>query len=633
MNRSTSSCSITSDPGSFSTTLRSIYSSLIAERCFVVMETGLRFNICGLESSFVPDREVEDIEGRIKEKISPTLAYACRYWAKHLELAARCDRLTQRLEKFLSVRLLFWMEVLNLKQEMRAGVIGLMKAEQWTKLTSSASPELMKLVEDAHDFVSSYGMSPMSESTPHIYISALPFCPRSSRVYRCYSKRMTGLLDLKGSAMRCRESAALTVWNGGSDPVYATYSLDASRIAFGGYEGTACIRDAYGGGQLNAADGTPIASPFRGHTKPVRSLSFSPDGALIASGSGDPTVRIWRVDDGMDAMSSLEACSDTPVVFSPSGSHIAATSADYNVLLWNMRANPPSLTVFKGHAFRVMSIAFPPDGSRVVSGSWDSTIRVWNASDGTLMRELIGHVKPVTSVTVSPDGKRVISGSDDGTIRVWDINDGTVVVGPFVGHVGAVTSVACSPDGTRVLSAGSSDHRILIRGVRDHLTPSLQDSQMFEITSMMFSLTESHIYTTSPHGTTPWGPSDGSLTANLTLGRPHSTFSMPLSSDGASIAVFLEDHSVEVVSTEDGSRIAGPFYGHTNSVESAAFSADGVHLVTGSMDLTVRVSSLKDGSLTAGPFVGHTNTVHHVSISSDGSQMLSCSLHDKSIRL
>ncbi|KAL5639979.1 hypothetical protein ACGC1H_006521 [Rhizoctonia solani] len=112
------------------------HSQLLARRCFLVMKDQLRFNICNLASSFVSDKEVEDIEERIKANISPTLAYACRYWTSHLALAPQASALLTFLDEFLCHRLLFWMEVLSLRGEMTMGIDGLFKAQQWLMVES-----------------------------------------------------------------------------------------------------------------------------------------------------------------------------------------------------------------------------------------------------------------------------------------------------------------------------------------------------------------------------------------------------------------------------------------------------------------------------------------------------------------
>ncbi|KAG8731447.1 hypothetical protein FRC11_004127 [Ceratobasidium sp. 423] len=90
-------------------------SVLIAHRCFDVMERELRFNICQLRSSYVLDRNVPDLQDRVNNFISVSLFYACRYWGQHLQSGNGSDLLRDILLSFLQRRLLFWMEVMNLK--------------------------------------------------------------------------------------------------------------------------------------------------------------------------------------------------------------------------------------------------------------------------------------------------------------------------------------------------------------------------------------------------------------------------------------------------------------------------------------------------------------------------------------
>lgn len=90
------------------------HESLLAMRCFAIMKEGLRFNICGLNSSFIYNDEVDDLEGRIESKISPHLSYACRFWAQHLCQVSYGQALMKEFSAFLFSRLLYWLEVLSL---------------------------------------------------------------------------------------------------------------------------------------------------------------------------------------------------------------------------------------------------------------------------------------------------------------------------------------------------------------------------------------------------------------------------------------------------------------------------------------------------------------------------------------
>jgi len=119
------------------------------------------------------------------------------------------------------------------------------------------------------------------------------------------------------------------------------------------------------------------ATLLQGHTGSVNSVTFSPDGKRVVSGSGDKTVRIWDV----------ETC---------------------------------QVTLLEGHANWVNSVTFSPDGKRVVSGLDDATVQVWDVETCQAIL-LEGHTGLVASVSFSPDGKLVVSGSVDGTIHIWDV--------------------------------------------------------------------------------------------------------------------------------------------------------------------------------------------------------------------
>jgi hypothetical protein len=108
---------------------------LLARLCFETMAESLHFNICKLESSYIFDEEVLDLSARIDEAISPQLFYACQYWGDHLEHAGISDKLPSLIDHFLSRRLLFWMEVLNLKQCISEGGSTLLQAYTWLRVS------------------------------------------------------------------------------------------------------------------------------------------------------------------------------------------------------------------------------------------------------------------------------------------------------------------------------------------------------------------------------------------------------------------------------------------------------------------------------------------------------------------
>ncbi|KAG9084795.1 hypothetical protein FS749_004945, partial [Ceratobasidium sp. UAMH 11750] len=91
------------------------------------------FNICNLESSYVFDEDVPDLDARVEKAISKELFYACRYWDAHLQLAKESPNLMNTLFKFLSNRLLLWTEAMNLKKCVHDGRGMLHRMQEWSQ--------------------------------------------------------------------------------------------------------------------------------------------------------------------------------------------------------------------------------------------------------------------------------------------------------------------------------------------------------------------------------------------------------------------------------------------------------------------------------------------------------------------
>ncbi len=170
-----------------------------------------------------------------------------------------------------------------------------------------------------------------------------------------------------------------------------------------------------------------------GHTGKVWSVSFSPDGQTLASGSSDRTVRLWDVNTG-EHLHTLTANigNNYSISFSPESQTLASGNlGDADVVrLWDvntgkhirtLKARMPSVdTLFMGPQV-VYGVSFSPDGRTLVGGHSEGTIGFWNVKTGKHLHTLTGHTGDVKSVSFSPDGGTLASGSEDGTVLLWEL--------------------------------------------------------------------------------------------------------------------------------------------------------------------------------------------------------------------
>ena len=99
-----------------------------------------------------------------------------------------------------------------------------------------------------------------------------------------------------------------------------------------------------------------LVQTLQGHSHIVMAVSWSADGARLAAGSCDKTVKVWD----------------------------AATGEVVQTL--------------KGHSDEVNAVSFSPDGTRLASGSWDVTVKVWDAATGEVVHTLQGPCMQTSAV-------------------------------------------------------------------------------------------------------------------------------------------------------------------------------------------------------------------------------------------
>jgi WD40 repeat protein len=198
---------------------------------------------------------------------------------------------------------------------------------------------------------------------------------------------------------------------------------------------------------------------LEGHTAPIDSVAFSPDGALIAStSSGDNTIRIWDAITGAPKRTiKCPVIVRTPVAFFPDNETIATASFDIGIQLWNITTGTAKQN-FDLDCDSLSFFAVSPDGTTFASAFSDGTVQLWDAIAGTRKQKLECHDSRVRAVAFSPDSTTIAS-SVHNTVRLWDATTGECKQ-ILRGHDSLVISVAFSPDSRTIASAGLADIRL-----------------------------------------------------------------------------------------------------------------------------------------------------------------------------
>ncbi|MFZ1042708.1 MAG: WD40 repeat domain-containing protein [Anaerolineales bacterium] len=307
----------------------------------------------------------------------------------------------------------------------------------------------------------------------------------------------------------------------------------------------------------------PRTSPLHtllGHTGWVESVAFSPDGRILASGSDDRTIKLWRVSDGRLLQTLNEDLEGgvTNVAFSPDGRVLASGTGETAISLWRISDGSLLHTLQNGEnptESPVCGLAFSSDGKFLAGGSQNYSIVVWRLSDNMPIQQFqkrnAGGCAPASNPTFafSPDSTILAANVGGETVDLWRVSDGA-----FVRSLGKnADNLAFSPDGSLLATGSLFDSTIRIWRVSDGSLIRTLSGSGDEVDDMVFSPNGAILASASHDGVFQlWRASDGRL--------------------------------LRTVRTAYGDWWHTLNYGSTVSVRSLAFSPDGKMLATGLVD-------------------------------------------------
>ncbi len=263
----------------------------------------------------------------------------------------------------------------------------------------------------------------------------------------------------------CRFSSAqlptLVLQNGHSDDILSmTFTPDGKYLLTGSSDNTIKLWDVQSGLEIKT---------LSAHTKPVSALAVGGPEGLLVSGGYDNLLCIWDYTTG-ELLEELDVHAQyiNSIAISPDGKYFATTSADFSLILWNMESKK---TERIRHKTDFTSVGFSREGHTIYFGSWDNLVYSQNldeSEDITQAKTLKGHDNHVVAVKMSADGRFLASASiansdEKGKVFLWDFVKGEkkFELGNFPHTLGLHQyKLDITPDSRYVVAVGYNGHTI-----------------------------------------------------------------------------------------------------------------------------------------------------------------------------
>ncbi|MBC7878147.1 MAG: TIR domain-containing protein [Anaerolineales bacterium] len=388
-------------------------------------------------------------------------------------------------------------------------------------------------------------------------------------------------------------------------------------------------------------DITDPASPAKlsfwgGHSLPVTSLSFSLEGDILVTSSGDAAAPIilWDISN-RNVPKKIRTLAGhsltvTSVTFNQNNGILISGSRDGTLMLWNM--NNPKTPIELGHIDNIYnSFAFKPNSNLLASTGSEGTLAIWDISSPAIPKQIKNLNEAYVLVDFSPDGKLLASSDTGGNVILWDTED-YVKLKTLKANDEYTNLITFSADGKIMATAGD---KFILWDINDPKKPVSLSGDLAQpdqtITDIVFSSDGKFMASTIDKTIVLWDVSNPAKPAKLSSmeGHSNSVVDIAFSPTNYLLASASKDKTIIFWDLTDpvNPQSVSTLSNHSDWVESIAFSPDGTMLASGSDDKQINVWNISNPAspVLIGELTGHKDIIVDVSFNPIGNFIASWS--------
>ncbi|MEO5948389.1 MAG: hypothetical protein ABIP79_16345, partial [Chitinophagaceae bacterium] len=325
-----------------------------------------------------------------------------------------------------------------------------------------------------------------------------------------------------------------------------------------------------------------------GHTGPIISATFSPDGKKILTGSMDNTTKIWDANTatllanynenagfdqayystdakkiitithnqmvvrdavtGEQLQTELYVDMDGATSISPDRTKIILSSFEW-IKIINIQTGAIQKTIPYDDLLSFSSVSYD-NKYLATKTTLDPTVKIWDINTGRIIRTLKGHSSDINAVIFSPKGHFILTVSYDNTAEIWDAKNGNLLR-TLSGHTKSVRSGNFSSDEKMVITGAEDGTAKIWNTYTGALLGTLNANTVWGIDDVNFSPDNKKVIMSSGYTAKIWDVASKTLLKEL-QGKTKDITAVLFSVDLKSLFTVSDDKTVNVWDKEKG---------------------------------------------------------------------------------